>query len=1335
MKTIRTAAMIVGAAAAIIATAGAAAPAFAAAFTAATGATMATVSAIALGASLVSTAAAMTMKPPGTSTEGRPEQFKADPQAPVPYIMGRTLAGGYIVHREEFGGEVSDIENPYQAFAIIWSGGGPVQEIESFTVDRTAVSFDGSGAVTTSDYVRDGDPYMWLKTQLGACPESAALSLPAPLDTLPNWGAGYKLSGYAAGLWGLRFDKKAKIYASGVPRPGAIIKGVKVYDPRLDSTYPGGSGSCRALNESTYVYSENPWLHALTFALGRWQNGKRVLGIGMAVAGIVVADYVEAANVADANGWTIGGTISSGDDKWNAVKMMAQAGGGEPIRMAAKLGCMVSAPRVSLATVTSADVIGKGSVVATQPRRSRINGIIPRIRSEEHGWEVVPLDVVRPSTYLIEDGEERTRERDMQLVQDKDQASELAAYEIVNSREFGPITLPLKTRFLGYKPGDCLTLDIPELGLNDQPAIVINRSLDPMSGTVTLELKSETPAKHDFALGRTGVAPPTPGLTPPDITDVSAPVAGDWEATGGVVESDGGQVPAIIIFGGASVSTIDSIIFEYRKVGDTAWTMAGTEDPATTRKEIIGLPPTAPYDVAVSYVVRGVVGARLVLGPVTTGIWSIIGDLQARLTVPTVQLEASFFGEVADYSAAEGEWEIRAGTVDVASYFTFGIAPAGNPDTLDVTLVGAAYAVTGGFDNEDDIAQVTLRATGSGPFVAAVIDRTFRLTKVRAPYAVDTTPPATPSGLALTSALRTDTDGTQKIYLTATWSANTETDLSSYRLLLRESGGNFVEFPVSGTRFEVQALGGVVYEARLQAVDVAGNVSNTYPTPPAVISHTATADSAAPTAPTGVTATAGVRIIHLTWTNPSAGDLHHIDIYENTVNNSATATRIGSKLAKASTPGYVPVSGLTTNVTRYYWLKAVDTSGNASAFTSVVSATTAAVGNDDIFAGSLYANRLFVSGVAGQDAVPTGITIGVGGTTIGTIDTRAADPIARANTQSTQIAPGLVLISGGTTLASWRDGSDNTKMNGGAVAANTLQVNSAVFGLRGINLDGVEFQHNTPSANQVSWTGGNISYIGDAGTLLSTGINPGSATWTGGTLFVYYTKGGNTLSSTTSAATATGADKILFATYGGDTNLLATYGRTIVDGSKIKTNTVQADVMIATTITSRELATTTLISTSSQLGNAVVSTLKIAGASIFVPFVDTGSDTAIPNTGAEIVVLTSAVRTVGDGTYGAAFVEIQALHDGTSEVDAGGAYHLETSINSGAWVRRTTTYAGARTNGGDTYSYMSVRRGFMVSGATTVQVRMVVGSIAMPSSVTHGFTVRNPEILIGGAQR
>src|SRR3546814_13906601 len=70
---------------------------------------------------------------------------------------------------------------------------------------------------------------------------------------------------------------------------------------------------------------------------------------------------------------------------------MLQAGGGEPIALGAKISCMVNTTRVSLATITAADVVGEVSVTATQGRRDRKNGCWPRYRAEAHEWEIVQV--------------------------------------------------------------------------------------------------------------------------------------------------------------------------------------------------------------------------------------------------------------------------------------------------------------------------------------------------------------------------------------------------------------------------------------------------------------------------------------------------------------------------------------------------------------------------------------------------------------------------------------------------------------------------------------------------------------------------------------------------------------------------------------------------------------------------------------------------------------------------------------------------------------------------------------------------------------------------------
>lgn len=196
--------------------------------------------------------------------------------------------------------------------------------------------------------------------------------------------------------------------------------------------------------------------------------------------------------------------------------------------------------------------------------------------------------------------------------------------------------------------------------------------------------------------------------------------------------------------------------------------------------------------------------------------------------------------------------------------------------------------------------------------------------------------PAVPTGLALSSTLVFDPDGTSFVRLIADWNDNTETDLVGYEIALQQGSGTFNITAVASSYYVFNVTGNSSYTAKVRAVNVLGNKS-AYTSTQTI---TTTYDTTPPGLPTSIAATAGMGEIYITWTNPSDVDLDHVDIYENTVNNSGTATKIATKSAVFSTPGFFTRAGLIGGTTRYYFLKSVDTTGNQSAFTSEVHTTT-----------------------------------------------------------------------------------------------------------------------------------------------------------------------------------------------------------------------------------------------------------------------------------------------------------------------------------------------------------------------------------------------------------
>ncbi len=498
-KALRTAAFVVGAVALAATGVGVAVSAGLIAASATTAA-IATVAVVASAAGAALSLAASAATPKG-SVGGSATQFKIDKDAGLPVAIGRTYSGGNVVHRQYYGSK-----NSLESWVTVHSI-GPVRSLGPLLINKVAVAL--AGTAITGSYTG----WMWLDQQLGACPETTAMA--GPQGNFPGWGPAHKLSGLAADLWTLKYDDKQKIYPNGVPQRGRIVEGVYVYDPRLDSTYPGGSGTCRLGQETTYVWSENPALHAVTWAFGRIQNGVLIAGGGMDIDGIDLAPFVDWANVCEVNDWRAGGIVyTSSDNSWDILKMIAQAGGGEVFPVGAQLSCSFNAPRVSIGTITSNDIMGDVDVPGTASRRSRRNTVIPRVRLESHGWEEVPLDAIAIPDYVAFDGGSRPTEIAFPLVQQVDQGAQLGLYALWNGRELDGIVLPSKVYAIGYRPGDCLTVNIPEAALA-RDVVVRQREIEGSTMAVTLTCRSETLAKHAFCLGKTGNAPPTPDLSVP----------------------------------------------------------------------------------------------------------------------------------------------------------------------------------------------------------------------------------------------------------------------------------------------------------------------------------------------------------------------------------------------------------------------------------------------------------------------------------------------------------------------------------------------------------------------------------------------------------------------------------------------------------------------------------------------------------------------------------------------------------------------------------------------------------------------------------------------------
>ena len=118
----------------------------------------------------------------------------------------------------------------------------------------------------------------------------------------------------------------------------------------------------------------------------------------------------------------------------------------------------------------------------------------------------------------------------------------------------------------------------------------------------------------------------------------------------------------------------------------------------------------------------------------------------------------------------------------------------------------------------------------------------------------------------------------------------------------------------------------------------------------------------APDIATSLTATGIINAVSLEWTNPSNYDLGRTEIWRSSSNDRANAT----KVAEVKGGAFIDVlSG--PDLTRYYWIRAVNTSGVASTFhpntTVGVSATSKGVEATDIDDFSITATKMFTNAI------------------------------------------------------------------------------------------------------------------------------------------------------------------------------------------------------------------------------------------------------------------------------------------------------------------------------------------------------------------------------------
>ena len=187
---------------------------------------------------------------------------KASNNTAIPIIYGKRQIGISRVFVESSG---TDNQYLYMAGVLCEGGGNGIESIEEIYINDKLVTWSGSltdGTVRTvnssdTNYYKDGASLISVQSFYGLDNQSVS----SLLDASTNWGSNHKLSGVAYLAFKFTWNQDA---FNSLPEVKVVLKGKKIYDPRLDST-KGGTGSHREDTSSTWTYSPNSALCLLDY--------------------------------------------------------------------------------------------------------------------------------------------------------------------------------------------------------------------------------------------------------------------------------------------------------------------------------------------------------------------------------------------------------------------------------------------------------------------------------------------------------------------------------------------------------------------------------------------------------------------------------------------------------------------------------------------------------------------------------------------------------------------------------------------------------------------------------------------------------------------------------------------------------------------------------------------------------------------------------------------------------------------------------------------------------------------------------------------------------------
>lgn len=532
---------------------------------------------LAVGVGLSFAASALATKKPKTgAAPERPGQNISQKESigARRLVYGRTRLGGTIVH-------MSTHQQNSWLYIVIALCEGEIDAVEGIYLDAEYPTTDVNGQVTTGTFATRC--YNWRQTGTGSDTPPAFFTT----RTDGQWTSAHTLTGVAALFVAFEWDTDGT-YKNGLPNISALVRGLKVYDPRSGLT----------------AYSNNAALCIRDYLLRAKEKG----GLGLTSAEVDDDNFIAQANICDETVTTNDGTVprytlngiielDEGTTPGDVIDQMLTSCQGRLVWSGGKMRLFVGAWRASSFTITDDMIIGAPTVTTRQSMAQQFNAVKGTYRSEAARWESTDFKAITSSIFEAEDGGDRIfRDLTLPFTTDNATAQRLAKMELYRAREPMEVTLPCNLLAYRVAVGDVVGVTHARWGWTAKTFevtgwkwSVTDSDTGPSLG-VDLTLRESSAAAYSWSASEESLLAANPGTSLPNWNNPGPPTALAvteelYETTG----SAGVKSRAILSWTAAADGFVDSYEEQYKLSTSSTWLNL----PNSTGTEIT-LPDLAP---------------------------------------------------------------------------------------------------------------------------------------------------------------------------------------------------------------------------------------------------------------------------------------------------------------------------------------------------------------------------------------------------------------------------------------------------------------------------------------------------------------------------------------------------------------------------------------------------------------------------------------------------------------------------------------------------------------------------------------------------------------------